>query len=245
MVPLWTGEARLEATSDAVLLVDVPESRTLLAVLEQGCDGHDHGHVDAHHAEHSSEDVVDEDVGERGQGGGAALEQCRRGRARAGGVRDEGRSRAVKVAAALELVEGSAHLRTPIHSILRTVVWRRSWTLAGWVVQISKKVCFVLRVMIHRSRPMIRVKIASATTRYPANFNHPRAGVTIAGRVRRKMNKVKAALAIPAYELLAGPARHHPHRRRTTYLSTEISGTEDLERPHHHPSGGRSMSAAQ
>lgn len=64
--------------------VDISESLALLAVLEQAGRGQDEHAIDTSHAEHSGEDVVDEDVGEAAQRGSAAPHQGggRRGRTR-------------------------------------------------------------------------------------------------------------------------------------------------------------------
>ena len=63
--------------------------------------------------------------------------------------------------------------------------------------------CFVFRVMIHRSRPMIKLKRAVTTIIQPENLSHPRAGVASAGRVRTKVMRVMTALAMPAVSVLA------------------------------------------
>ena len=84
-------------------LVNVTEPLPLLALLDQAGGGHDEDDVDADHAEDGREDVVDEDVGERGDRGGAGPHEGRCGRAGAHLVGDEGGRGAVKVAAALEL----------------------------------------------------------------------------------------------------------------------------------------------
>ncbi len=98
----------LEAAHLSRLLVDVAETLPLLAILEQAGGGHDERGVDTNHAEDAREDVVDEDVGERGDGGRAALHQGGGSRARAGRVRHEGGRRAVDVAAAVKLSQLSA-----------------------------------------------------------------------------------------------------------------------------------------
>ncbi len=87
-----------------VLLVDMAEPLALLALLEQTGRGHDEEDVDADHAEQGREDVVEEDVGKGRDGRDAPAHECRRALAGAGGVGDEeGRGRAVEVAAAGEL----------------------------------------------------------------------------------------------------------------------------------------------
>lgn len=88
------------------LLVNMAEALALLALLEQARRGHDEDGVDADHAEHGGEDVVEEDVGERGDGRGAPAHE---GRGRGAGARrvgDEGGRGTVEVAAAGELGGG-------------------------------------------------------------------------------------------------------------------------------------------
>ena len=80
------------------------EPLALLALLEQAGRGHDEEDVDADHAEQGREDVVKEDVGKGRDGRDTAAHKRRRALAGAGGVGDEeGRGRAVEVAAAREL----------------------------------------------------------------------------------------------------------------------------------------------
>ena len=86
------------------LLVNVAETLTLLALLEQAGRGHDEDGVDADHAKHGGEDVVDEDVGERGDGRGAPAHEGSSRGAGAHGIGDEGGRGAVEVAAAGELM---------------------------------------------------------------------------------------------------------------------------------------------
>jgi len=87
----------------AVLLVNVSESLTLLAVFHQAGSCQDEQYVDANEREHSREDVVDENVGETCQGRGAALDQLGSSGTRAGGVSNESRRGAVEITTALEL----------------------------------------------------------------------------------------------------------------------------------------------
>lgn len=102
------GRRPLESTV-ACLLVDVAIALALLAVLEEHGGADDEEGVDADHTEHGGENVVDEDVGETRDRGGAALLECGGGRARALNIGDEGRRRAVEVSAALELACVSPH----------------------------------------------------------------------------------------------------------------------------------------
>lgn len=85
-----------------ILLVDVSETLTLLAVLHQAGCCQDEQYVHADEGEYSRENVVDENVGEARQGRGAALDQLGSGRTRACGVCDKSRRSAVEVTAALE-----------------------------------------------------------------------------------------------------------------------------------------------
>ena len=87
----------------AGLLIDVAESLTLLALLEQTSGGHDQDDIDANHAENPSEDVVDEDVRKRGDRCCTATVEGSSGRAGAGGIRHKGRRGAVKITTAVEL----------------------------------------------------------------------------------------------------------------------------------------------
>ena len=61
-----------------VLLVDVSEALTLLAVLHQASCCQNEQYVHADKGEHSRENVVDENVGEACQGRGAAFDQLGR-----------------------------------------------------------------------------------------------------------------------------------------------------------------------
>lgn len=88
----------------ASLLVDVAVALALLAVLEEHRGADDEESVDADHTEDGGEDVVDEDVRETRDRGGASLLEGGRGRAGALRIGDEGGRRAVEVSAAFELV---------------------------------------------------------------------------------------------------------------------------------------------
>lgn len=85
------------------LLIDMPEPLPLLAVLEQASGRHDKHKVDTDHAEHGGEDVVEEDVGERGDGCGTAAHKSRGRWAGTGRISDERGGGAVEVTAAVEL----------------------------------------------------------------------------------------------------------------------------------------------
>ena len=89
--------------SGTVLLIDVSEALTLLAILHQAGCCQDEQYVHADEGEYSRENVVDENVGETRQGRGAALDQLGSSGTRACGVCNESRRGAVEVTAALEL----------------------------------------------------------------------------------------------------------------------------------------------
>lgn len=93
----------LEATTTFGLGVDVSEASLLLAFLEQTCGGEEKCRIDTGHTERSGEDVVNEDVGETGNGAGAPSHQGGSGRRRAGLVRNKSRRSAVEEATAGEL----------------------------------------------------------------------------------------------------------------------------------------------
>lgn len=82
------------------------EALALLPVLEQAGDGHDEHGVDADHAEHGGEDVVDEGVAEGAQRRRAPLHEGGGRGARARRVGDEGGGGGVEEAAAVELWKG-------------------------------------------------------------------------------------------------------------------------------------------
>ena len=80
------------------------EALPLLALLQQASCGHDEDGVDADHAEDGGEDVVDQDVGEGGDGGRTGAHERSGGGAGADVIGDEGGRGAVEVATALELL---------------------------------------------------------------------------------------------------------------------------------------------
>jgi hypothetical protein len=98
------------------------EPGPLLAILEQASRGHDEECVEADHAEQRREDVVDEDVGETGDGRGATPHQGRGRGAGAGGIGHEGGRGGVKVTAAVELFFTS----------LVTDGWEDLWVRGKW-----------------------------------------------------------------------------------------------------------------
>jgi hypothetical protein len=94
--------ARLEVAV-TILLVNVAVAFTLLALLEKAGNGEDEQNSNADHAEHGGEDLVNEAIGEAGDGGGTAAEKGGGNRTWAGVVEDEGWVLAVFVAAAVKL----------------------------------------------------------------------------------------------------------------------------------------------
>ena len=71
--------------------------------------------------------------------------------------------------------------------------------VAGWTLQISDSRRLVLNVSNQIVRPMIMVNRPQTTLKYPANFNQPLVmGITIAGRVRRKVTKIRTAFPMAA-----------------------------------------------
>ena len=146
----------------AVLLVNVSESLTLLAVLHQAGCCQNEQYVDANEREHGCENVVDENVGETRQGRGAALDQLGGGGTGAGGVGDKRRRCAVEVTTALKL--DILSVWWTLSNIggrgERTRVCIRDWTSGGCEIQISENSCFVFNVVTHKSTPRMRLKRA-------------------------------------------------------------------------------------
>lgn len=79
-----------------------------------------------------------------------------------------------------------------------TVVSMRSCTPADWAIQRGAKSSLVLRVRIHRYRPMIMLNMAEKVVMTAPSLSQARAWVMMPGRVTRKVTKTKMALAMPA-----------------------------------------------
>lgn len=188
----------------AGLLVDVTETLALLTVLEQHGEADDEQGVDSDHAKDGGEDVVEEAVGERGNGTDAATLQSGSGGGRAEVVGDEGGRGAVEVAAAFELYACQSRFTNPefgskgADNGQLTDSCIRLWTSDSESFQMSRNCSEVVRVRTQRKIPMDMVKRAQKAMSQPAILSQPRVGVMMPGRVRMKVAKMKAALAMPA-----------------------------------------------